>query len=580
MLASVGALAAVVGGLAVANARHSESDDRPESAAAGTPSGSPGDARAAAAARAACDDAAVLGVPAAYVSTWGPILRAYADSVDSACLPVAAVARRSSQVAAGRLDGLDGWIPEDASWVDALPSPASARVRGEPVVVASSPILLAMPPQMAAAASRDGTVSPGWLRDMITVKRTWADAGRKQWGQLRLALPDPDESATGAIAFAALASVATNGKVPQTVDYAAPTSEQMALIRLEHRVAATADDDLAVLEALGPLDADVSATDPRGPGMWVTTEAVLLSTPDPAARVGVYLGKGAVSVQMPLVIWATAKAPVLAGLGSYLTTAEGRAALTDAGLRAGAARPATADLDQGGIITASGGAVPVATPRQAVLATRAAFGLMHIRLSSLVLLDASGSMRQTFPGTSVRKIDLVIALAKQTLDVASPQARSGVLTFQSDQRNRKKIVLGATLAPNGSDDHGSVHAARVYAAVTGVNVGGGTPLYDAIEAGYRLTVERYDPAYVNQLVVLTDGDNRDTVDGISRATLMKRLAGLRDQAKPIKVIVIGYGPDADMATLESLAQATGGKAVGIASLDDVADATREALFTP
>lgn len=577
-----GALVAGVGGLGVAIARHGALGDQPATAGAGSSSGSLSAGRAAGANRPTCDEGAVIAVPTAYLSAWSTVLSGYADSVHSAdCLPVAAMARRSSQVAAGQVDGLDGWIPEDASWLDRLSGSAATQVKGTPSVAAQTPIVLAMPPEMAAAAARSGGgLSSEWIRDMITLKRTWADAGKPRWGTLRLALPDPEESATGAVAFAALASVATKGKVPQTLDYAAPTPEQMALIRLEHRVAATAPDDLAVLDTLAPLDAEVGATDPRGPGMWITTEAVLLSMPDPAARVGVYLGKGAVGVQMPLVTWETPKAPAVAALATYLGSVEGAKSLTAAGLRRGAAHPATADLHAGGLIVASGGADPVATPSTAVLDAGQAFGAMHIRLSSMVLLDASGSMRESFPGTSVRKIDLVIALAKQTLEVASPQARSGVLTFHSDQQNRKDIVLSAPLAANGSDDRGKTHAARVYEAVTGVPIRGGTPLYDAILTGYRHTVENYDAAYVNQLVVLTDGDNRDTVDGISQAALVKRLAALRDPDKPIKVILIGYGPDADMATLKALAASTGGKAVAIGSLDAVAAATREALFTP
>jgi Ca-activated chloride channel family protein len=581
----VAAIIAVLAGIGatVAAAVRATGGSASQGTAAGKPSGSSATGSSATGAPVACADKAVIAVPEAYLSVWSHVASAYAAAAPDpgACAAVQIVAKASKSVADGEVTGLDAWIPEDTAWSAKLSPTTKAAVHGDSPTVAMSPVVLSIPAPMAVAAGvTTGTFGPATLTELITLNKTWADFQHPEWGALRLALPDPNASATGAVAFAALTSLVTAGNVPTTVDYANPTPEQLALIRLEHRVAATPPDDAAVLTALGGVDAKVGTFDPQGPGIALTTEAVLLRSPSAAGRVGVYLGQGVVSVAMPLIRLTSERSEAVTRFGDYLASAAGGQALAAAGLRTGSAAPAADAVSAAGIIAASGGKAPVAMPAEVVSATATAFSFMHTRLSSLVLLDASGSMKKLFPGTKVRRIDLVIALAKQTLAVSSPQARSGVLTFQGDARGERVITLAAALQTNGSDDKGALHSTRVLEAVTSTAIHGGTPLYDAILQGYRLALDGYNPAYVNQVVVLTDGDNRDTKNSITRDGLTQAIKGLTDPARPIKVILLGYGPEADMTSLQSIASAVGGKAVQVGSLDVVAEATREALFTP
>lgn len=579
--AIIGILAGV--GATVAVAVRATGGSASQGTAAGKPSGSSATGSSATGAPVACADKAVIAVPEAYLSVWSQVASAYAAAGPDpgACAAVQIVAKASKSVADGEVTGLDAWIPEDTAWSAKLSATTKAAVRGDSPTVAMSPIVLSIPTPMAVAAGvTTGTFGPQTLTELITLNKTWADFQHPEWGALRLALPDPSASATGAVAFAALASLVTAGNVPTTVDYANPTPEQLALIRLEHRVAATPPDDAAVLTALGGVDAVVGTFDPQGPGMALTTEAALLHAPGAVGRVGVYLGQGVASVAMPLISLSAENTGAVERFAGYLASPAGSQALAAAGLRTGSAAPAVDAVSAAGIIAASGGKAPVAMPAEVVSATATAFSFMHIRLSSLVLLDASGSMNKLFPGSTVRRIDLVVALAKQTLTVSSPQARSGVLTFQGDARGQRVITLAANLQTNGSDDKGALHSTRVLEAVTSTTIHGGTPLYDAILQGYRLALNAYDPAYVNQVVVLTDGDNRDTKNSITRDGLTQAIKGLVDPARPIKLILLGYGPEADMTSLEAIASAVGGKAVKVGSLDVVAEATREALFTP
>jgi hypothetical protein len=61
----------------------------------------------------------------------------------------------------------------------------------------------------------------------------------------------------------------------------------------------------------------------------------------------------------------------------------------------------------------------------------------------------------------------------------------------------------------------------------------------------------------NALVILTDGVNQDR-GSISRAGLISELERLADPERPVPLIVIAVGPDADLREARAIAAATGG----------------------
>jgi Ca-activated chloride channel homolog len=62
------------------------------------------------------------------------------------------------------------------------------------------------------------------------------------------------------------------------------------------------------------------------------------------------------------------------------------------------------------------------------------------------------------------------------------------------------------------------------------------------------------------VVLLTDGRNEDDPDGIDLESLLTTLRAEVDPARPIPVITIGMGPDADMDVLTQISEATGAEA--------------------
>jgi Ca-activated chloride channel family protein len=64
---------------------------------------------------------------------------------------------------------------------------------------------------------------------------------------------------------------------------------------------------------------------------------------------------------------------------------------------------------------------------------------------------------------------------------------------------------------------------------------------------------------VNSMVIITDGKNDDDTT-IELDALLQQLSAMNDPLKPVPVILVGFGPDSDMTSMQQIAAATGGAA--------------------
>ncbi len=155
-------------------------------------------------------------------------------------------------------------------------------------------------------------------------------------------------------------------------------------------------------------------------------------------------------------------------------------------------------------------------------------------VSMVMALDKSGSMR--------RDEEAVRAAAGAFIDALRPEDALGVIGFADSAEILADVAKYRTL---------SRHAVNQY------KTGGGTALYDAI----GLALERLETVKGRRaIVVMTDGrdeNNPGTAPG-SRLTADEVLGRLAK--RDILVYAIGLGPRVDHATLERLAEASGGEA--------------------
>ena len=105
---------------------------------------------------------------------------------------------------------------------------------------------------------------------------------------------------------------------------------------------------------------------------------------------------------------------------------------------------------------------------------------------------------------------------------------------------------------------------------------GGTGLYDTTLAAVRAARANYDPTAVNSVVVVTDGTDED--DGsVGLDELVRLLQEEADETRPVKVIAIALGPDADLSALEQIGAATGGAAYSAVEEEDLQTVLFDAL---
>jgi hypothetical protein len=148
----------------------------------------------------------------------------------------------------------------------------------------------------------------------------------------------------------------------------------------------------------------------------------------------------------------------------------------------------------------------------------------------------------------------------------------GLWTF-SDQWS-ELVPLG----PLGGQTNGGPQRQLLQQAATSLpsRVNGSTALYDTALQAYRVLREGYDASKVNSEVLITDGKN-EIAGGLDLTGLLTGLRAEVDPARPIQIIGIGLGPDADMDVLQQLATATGGKAYQALNGDDFQSVLFDAL---
>ncbi|MFJ1765531.1 VWA domain-containing protein [Amycolatopsis sp. NPDC088138] len=173
-----------------------------------------------------------------------------------------------------------------------------------------------------------------------------------------------------------------------------------------------------------------------------------------------------------------------------------------------------------------------------------------------VLLDVSGSMNAQVPGTGLNRMQLTTEATAKALHLFKPTTQLRMLEFSTrldGDKDYREILPMAPVAQHLAS--GALDKLNQLKATAD----GGTGLYDSVLETYRTARREWEPGRLNLVIVVTDGRNEDP-KGISRADLLAELAKLQDPRRPIRLIGVGVGPDADKAELDDLTKATGGSA--------------------
>ncbi|WP_448810605.1 VWA domain-containing protein [Agromyces bauzanensis] len=487
------------------------------------------------------------------------------DAASDACVETAVRAQDSADTAAVLASGgleADAWIPESSVWLDRMTATAASLGQPAPEVAVGAPVATT-PVVFAAPATR--------AAEIATEPVTWA---RVLTGTLPTILPDPEASSASLAGLLALRGHSS----PED-----PRQFAGAMIELGKSIPASTS------AAFGSLAAA------QQPSVVVTTEAQVAAynLDDPAETlVAAYPADGTVLLDYPFVRLPAAAeepdaeepdaaasdpdggeaAPTHAELLDAFETAvhDGADRLAAVGFRAA---DGTGVLDVAGLAAEAPPAAEAKLDAAAQLEILRAWGVLTLRSRMLAVIDVSGSMEEPAEN-GLRRIDIFQQAAIGAMEKFSGEVELGVWVFSTARNGDLDYEDLAPIAPLADLAHKQQIAGIIQSLPA--RLGGATGLYDTTLAAVQRVRESYDPEKVNTVLVITDGKNEDD-NGIDLDTLLAELAKMDDPAKPVAVIMIGFGPDTDLAAMQRIAQATKGAAYSASKPEDLGTVLVDAL---
>ncbi|MGL5809512.1 MAG: substrate-binding domain-containing protein [Nocardioides sp.] len=466
------------------------------------------------------------------------------DAGDQDCLAVEVAERPSAEVAAelSRPTGTglsvnlpDAWIPDSSAWIDFArrTDVGAARLDQRPESLATSPLVLAVDSAKARKAGWPAA-QPAWSKLLGAKASDW-----------RVGMTDPQVSTAGLAALLALR----------------PGSDVFATIGRRVELPPTADKSPAAIVADGEMDVmptaeyDVARVAERGGAVVASYDRKLGGALD-FPLIGVAPDKGSVTERV---------AADLERLRSGLAAEQAQRIFAAEGFRSvvGALSEeftAVGDGAESGVIGAETAGPLRVAPKKADQALRT-WAQVGRRSRLLILLDVSQSMEETLPGGRVSKMDLAKRSLRRLIDASAPDSELGLWTFTTGRGKdvTKRIV---DVGPLGEPVSGGVERrARLREEVAKLAPvpDGGTPLYRATLAAYAAAKKNYSFGRYNAVIVVTDGrDEDDARAPIPVSAALDRLQKQYDGMRPLEIISLAYGAEADFTVLRQFSDITGG----------------------
>ena len=502
------------------------------------------------------DDAEACGTRSTVAVTVAPELVSLTEQLlsepgaldDAACVTAEVTAQEPLQTA-GALSALDAeslpdvWLPDSSLWA----LRAGETELADEGSLGSSPVVL--------ATSQAAVDAAGWT----DAAPTWAEALTTDRD---VAVPDLAGSAEGIAALTALRSSLGGGE-----------DADNAVVEVVLSAARSGSSEEA-LEAGGQGAADAALV----PVSEQTVYAARAGDGD-SSLVAVYPSEGSPVLDYPVFRVGPGddeKREAVDAVVAALTSDAARTAAMEAGFRSADGDAPPAAGEQSGIREES--------PQQVELEPAEVGGLLA-RLTALAapsrilaVLDVSASMEA--PVGNGTRATLARDAARTTLSLVPGEYALGLWVFAYQLAGDQDWAELVPIRKLDTDVDGQTQreildsqAATLPERLTP----GGTGLYDSTLAAVRAARANYDPSAVNSVLVLTDGTNEDDENGLTQENLLIQLTAEADPSRPVKVIGVALGPDADLSALERIAAATGGAAYSAVDPTDLQTVLFDAL---
>ncbi|MGY4709297.1 substrate-binding domain-containing protein [Mycolicibacterium sp. CBM1] len=517
-------------------------------------------------------DVAVVADPsiAPAVTKFADGFNAVATPVGDRCVKMVVTAADSDRVVDGFVSNWPGdlgqrpalWIPASSIAAARLQSAAGKEVVSDARTLVTSPVVLAVRPQL-----RDALAEQSWgdLPGLQSNPTALDGLNLPGWGSLRLALPTVDDADATYLTAEAVAAAAAPQDAPATAGLGAVNALVAGQPKLSDNTTDTAWKSL--LDGGDPAAAPVHAV--------ATTEQQLFSRaasiPDAKTTVTEWLPSGPVATaDYPTVLlagkWLSEEQVSAASeFARFMRKPEQLAELAKAGFRAEGTTPPAND-----VVSFPQLGTPLSIGDDSVRATLAAAVSTPATGSvTTIMLDQAMSGDD---GGKPRLANVVGALGNR-IGALPPNAAVGLWTFNGVE-GRSAVPMG----PLSDQLGGQPRSAALTSTLDGLSPSGsGAVSFTTLRLVYADALANFREGQANSVLVITRGPHTDqSLDGPGLQAYVKSAV---DPAKPVAINVIDLGDDSDRATWEAVAQTTGGTYQSVPTSDspDLATAVTSML---
>ena len=422
------------------------------------------------------------------------------------------------------------WLPASSIQSARLQSAVSNHVVSDARSLVTSPVVLAVRPQLKNALAQDGWAAlPGLQNDPAAL-----DARNLHgWGSLRLALPAVGAADASYLAAEAVATTSTPPNTPATAGLGAVSALLSGQPKLPGNTAQQAWD--ALMSPGDPATAPAHAV--------AITEQQLFSRAagmsDAANTVAEWVPSGPAAVaDYPTVLlsgpWLSEEQVTAASeFARFMRKPEQLEELAKAGFRAPDTTPPTSD-----VVSFPPLAPPLPVGDDATRTALAAPVAPASEATTTVMLN------QNLTGVSGSLKERIMALP--------PNAAVGLWTF-----NGTDSITAVPIGPVSQDLGGQPRAAALAAALDGLSpAGGGGVSFTTLRLVYGDALANFRPGQPNSVLVITTGAHTDrSMDGQGLQDFVKDAV---DRNRPVAINVIDVGDDPDRPTWEAVVRLSGG----------------------
>ena len=433
------------------------------------------------------------------------------------------------------------WIPASSVSTSRLQAVAGSKIITDSRSLVSSPVLLAIKPQLKPALTDQNW---GTLPALQTNPVALDAKNMPGWGPLRLALPTGDDSDATYLAAEAVAAASAPPNAPATAGVGAVSTLIGGQPKLPNPSLSTAMD--ALLAGGDPAASPVHAVAITEQQLYQRSAKVS----DAKNVVGSWLPPGpAVVADYPMASlsgdWLSEEQVTAASeFKKFLQKPDQQAELAKAGFRAGSAALPKSDVTSFSPLSNTlsvGDDTARVTLADAVIAPANGEAVT-------IMLDQSLNTQE---GGKSRLLNVVAAL-KSKLGALPPTAVVGLWTFDGVE-GRSEVATG----PLSDQLSGQPRSTALTAALDKQFASnGGAVSFTTLKMVYDPAVANYRPGMKNSVLVITAGPHTDqSMDGPGLQDYVRKAF---DPARPVAINVIDFGSDPDRAAWESVAQTSGG----------------------